>query len=720
MPISDVSPQGASMTPAAARQPGRAVAVALGALAVIGIASYLLLDTDSRTLDLASEAMVAIAAYISALVIQSWTNRGQAWAGSRHLATTMLLIGIGTTVFFISELITPTGTSGPRTADLVFLGVVVPLVLALRDEFRLHFVEDERVEIGADATLIVASLTAILYLILRPIDATGQIAASAAVFALLGATMIGGFGALLLWSPGMVHVVQFGILAALGLATLEFGWSWTHGMVDSSSPAIVLPLFLCPLALAATVVLFPPPGDLEPQRLARWARPLLTSIAVLAACGALGAVALFDEQRALGGAQSAAIVALLIVGIAGRIVANQMSSTRAQQEVRAALAQKEAALREADDALEQVRAANETLRRSQEHLRLVFDAAVDGIVELDEDDRIVRTNEAFGRMVGFEVEQIEGQPWTTVAASVLGADATFEALLQGGQAELQRTEGQPLFLESRISTIPADPPRRLLMIRDVTAAKVADQTIRSLFQFLQDRDEDRTRLLRRTNAAIEAERNRMARDLHDGPVQGVSAASLSLEAALLMLKAGELERGMEVLGKIREELASEADALRGLMSGLRPPVLEERGLVAALRDTLVRFGAERGVATEFAGRIDRPVATDLETLAFRVVQEALSNTGKHAHADQVLVSVITEDDQLRIEVEDDGRGFDAGQTREFLKQGRVGLASMRERVELASGTFTIRSSPGRGTSVVAVLPLDVEIVPTEPVARDRV
>ena len=75
----------------------------------------------------------------------------------------------------------------------------------------------------------------------------------------------------------------------------------------------------------------------------------------------------------------------------------------------------------------------------------------------------------------------------------------------------------------------------------MTAARVADQTIRSLFKFLQDRDEDRTRIMRRTNAAIESERNRIARDLHDGPVQGVSAASLSLEAVLLMLKAGDAE-----------------------------------------------------------------------------------------------------------------------------------------------------------------------------------
>ena len=145
------------------------------------------------------------------------------------------------------------------------------------------------------------------------------------------------------------------------------------------------------------------------------------------------------------------------------------------------------------------------------------------------------------------------------------------------------------------------PPRRLLLVRDVTAGRVADQTIRSLFQFLQDRDEDKTRLLRRTNSMIEAERNHMARDLHDGPVQGVSAASLSLEAALLMIKAGEVDRGIEVLSKIRRELSEEADGLRRLMSGLRPPLLEERGLIPAIREMVVRFGADHRMETEFSG-----------------------------------------------------------------------------------------------------------------------
>ncbi len=199
-----------------------------------------------------------------------------------------------------------------------------------------------------------------------------------------------------------------------------------------------------------------------------------------------------------------------------------------------------------------------------------------------------------------------------------------------------------------------------MVVRDVTSARVADQTIRSLFQFLQDRDEDRTRLLRRTNSAIEAERNRVARDLHDGPVQGVSAASLSLEAALLMIKAGETDRGLEVLSRVREELTAEADALRRLMSGLRPPVLEERGLVPALREMVARFGEERGVHTEFSGRIGVPLPEDLETLAYRVVQEALSNASKYAEASMLTVSVETDTAQLRIEIQDDGRGFDVG------------------------------------------------------------
>jgi signal transduction histidine kinase len=212
--------------------------------------------------------------------------------------------------------------------------------------------------------------------------------------------------------------------------------------------------------------------------------------------------------------------------------------------------------------------------------------------------------------------------------------------------------------------------------------------------------------MRRTNAAIESERNRIARDLHDGPVQGVSAASLSLEAVLLMLKAGDVDEGTEVLSKVRRELSEEADNLRRLMSGLRPPLLEERGLIPALRENLAKYERDNDVKTEFVGNSMSEIPQDLETLSYRIVQEALSNSTKHAKATLVNVVVEAVGGQLRIEVADDGVGFDAGQAREFLRMGRVGLASMRERVELANGTFMVHSTPGKGTTVLATLPLE--------------
>jgi signal transduction histidine kinase len=212
--------------------------------------------------------------------------------------------------------------------------------------------------------------------------------------------------------------------------------------------------------------------------------------------------------------------------------------------------------------------------------------------------------------------------------------------------------------------------------------------------------------MRRTNAAIESERNRIARDLHDGPVQGVSAASLSLEAVLLMLKAGEMQEGIEILSKVREELSEEADNLRRLMSGLRPPLLEERGLVPALRETLAKFGRENDLETEFVGNANVEIPQDLETLAYRIVQEALTNAGKHSKATRVSLAVEAIGGQLRLEIGDDGVGFDSAQAREYLRMGRVGLASMKERVELANGTFMVHSTPNRGTTVLATLPLE--------------
>ncbi|HEX6400797.1 MAG TPA: PAS domain-containing sensor histidine kinase [Actinomycetota bacterium] len=674
------------------------LALAITAAAIIAV--YLIVPDDPQRRPLVVNLLDAVAWFMGGVVLL--VLRESRVARSARMVGFTLLVGsavIG--LVFVSGL---GAEVEPGFADLLFLVPLLPLSIGFRSEIRRHVPPQDRRELATDAALIVSALMAACYVLILPHGAAGGISASAVTFSLLTAYLVATYPALAIWVPTRAHVARAAVFAVLGAAVLAFGWQWTHRMYDATNPAVELPIALAPLAVVATYLVIRPAHRLpKPTRIAR---PILTSVAVIATCAALLVTGVLGDDRGLTGLQTGAFIGVLAMAVAVRIIANQITVTQAAESVRRALGQKESALAETDAALDRVREANETLRRSEEHLRLVFDTAVDGIVELDADDVVVRANEAFCRMVHLDRSTVEGQRWHALAASLDGADPMFAELPSSGQAQLERPDGAPLYLESRVSEIPTDPPRRLVLIRDVTPGKAADQTIRSLLKFLQEKDEDRTSLLRRTNSAIESERNRIARDLHDGPVQGVSAASLSLEAALLMIGAGDVDRGVEVLAKVRKELADEADALRALMSGLRPPVLEERGLMPALGEAATRFGIEHGVETDLVGALPRPLSADLETLAYRVVQEALTNAAKHARANRVVISVEATPLSLRVEIEDDGRGFDSAMTREFLRQGRVGLASMRERVELANGTFVIRSTPGRGTSIVATLPVD--------------
>jgi PAS domain S-box-containing protein len=680
--------------------PRRTVAaIAIGTTAAVIAAVYLAAPDDPQRRPFVVNLITAVAWFMSGVVLLS-LREGRVARSARAVGFTFLIGAAVIGLLFVS-------LGEPGFADLLFLLPLVTLVAGFGSEIGHHVPSRDRRELATDAALIVSALTAAGYVLIRPSDATAGASAAAVSFALVTAFLVATYPALAIWVPTRAHVARGAVFAALGAAVLAFGAQWTSPIDEAANAWVELGIALSPLSVVATYLVIRPAAELPHP--SRSARPILTSVAVIAACAALLVTGVVGEDRGLTGLQTGLFIGVLAIVVAVRIIANQITVTQATDSVRRALEQKETALADTDAALDRERQAADTLKRSEEHLRLVFDTAVDGIVELDENDVVVRANEAFCQMIHLDRETVAGQRWQALAASLVGADARFADLPAAGQAQLERPDGTPLYLESRVSEIPTDPPRRLVLIRDVTPGKAADQTIRSLLKFLQEKDEDRTSLLRRTNSAIEAERNRVARDLHDGPVQGVSAASLSLEAALLMIGAGDVDRGVDVLSKVRKELADEADALRALMSGLRPPVLEERGLMPALREAITRFGVEQGVETDLVGSLPRPLSADLETLAYRVVQEALTNAAKHARAEHVVVSVESTATSLRVEIEDDGRGFDSAMTREFLRQGRVGLASMRERVELANGTFVIRSNPGRGTSIVATLPVDAAV-----------
>ena len=647
--------------------------------------------------------LVAGSCLLSAIVILLRCRHKGAWRSAPSLGLGIAAIGVVSAGLLVTD---ATGPEPPRLGlyDVGFLAAGVLFLIAVAIEFREHVAREDRREIVADVALLTAAIGTMLFLSLRP-DSTADAARAApsAEFALIIASGASAYGALALARPNIAHLGMFLAVCGMCVGVHGFAKLWLSGSFEIGRPQVDLPIALSALFVAALVSVIPRRVTERRKNPARYGRAVLTTLSVAATSAALALVAVDRRSSMLSDTQASLLIGVLAAAVALRILVNQVRGTQSQRAVHDALDQKEAALRETDMALSRLQRANETLRESEERLRTVFESAVDGIVELDPRDVVVRANGAFCKMVELPQSLVEGQPWSELAASIQ-TDEQFASLPVTGQGTLQR-EGHAIYLESRTSEIPGDPPRRLLLVRDVTAARVADQTIRSLFKFLQDRDEDRTRIMRRTNAAIEGERNRIARDLHDGPVQGVSAASLSLEAVLLMLKAGEIDAGLGILSKVRSELSEEADNLRRLMSGLRPPLLEERGLIPALRETVDRFGRDNLVHTEFSGRASGEIPQDLETLAYRVVQEALSNSAKHAHPVSVTVAVETTGGQLRVEIIDDGEGFDAGKAREYLQSGRVGLASMRERVELANGTFMVHSAPGRGTTVVASLPM---------------
>jgi signal transduction histidine kinase len=215
-------------------------------------------------------------------------------------------------------------------------------------------------------------------------------------------------------------------------------------------------------------------------------------------------------------------------------------------------------------------------------------------------------------------------------------------------------------------------------------------------------DRERAGLLRRALEAADQERSRVARDLHDGPIQALTAITLKLDLLTRrMQRAGR--PGSELLEEIRVDAAAEIVSLRRVMSDLRPPMLDERGLTSALADcahtVLGGTGVECVVRADLNGT--RP-AHDVETLLYRLTREALINIRKHANARHAGVHVEERHERLYVTVEDDGVGFDAD--RAGVDPAHLGLASMRESVASVGGEWRLRSSPGGGTLVEATVP----------------
>jgi len=204
----------------------------------------------------------------------------------------------------------------------------------------------------------------------------------------------------------------------------------------------------------------------------------------------------------------------------------------------------------------------------------------------------------------------------------------------------------------------------------------------------------------------EAERARLARELHDGPVQELIALGQRAEMAQRMVERGETEQAQALLEALRlAELETVAE-LRRLIGALRPIYLEDLGFLPAL-EMLVRQTAGRTparVRLEREGSVHR-LAPEVELAAYRIAQEALNNALQHAQAQNIVVRVRYDLEGLSLSVADDGVGFTLPPRPDLLTQaGRFGLVGMQERATRVGGALHVRTTPGEGTQVTVRLP----------------
>ena len=258
----------------------------------------------------------------------------------------------------------------------------------------------------------------------------------------------------------------------------------------------------------------------------------------------------------------------------------------------------------------------------------------------------------------------------------------------------------PLFeLTKLMSSIDPDRPGRRLSGVDPRSAE--GQALASAFNAMLDRLESARREAARTAlAAQEAERTRVARELHDEIGQTLTAVTIQAERAA----DGDPETAPEALRDVAGAVHESLDELRRIARELRPEALDDLGLVNALIALCSRVDGQGGlvVRRELQGRLPA-LPRDVELVVYRIAQEALTNAMRHSNARSARVSLKADAEAVTLSVADDGRGIG-----EQLPGGTAGIAGMRERALLVGGRLSIESRPRRGTEVRLTIPVEEE------------
>jgi signal transduction histidine kinase len=230
----------------------------------------------------------------------------------------------------------------------------------------------------------------------------------------------------------------------------------------------------------------------------------------------------------------------------------------------------------------------------------------------------------------------------------------------------------------------------------------------ALLAELMDKEQIRQQLLNKVLFAQEEERKRISRELHDETGQSLTSLIIGLK---LLSQKNDLEQARVMAEDLRRVAYMTLEDVHRLAVELRPTVLDDMGLIAALERYVTEYKHQQGIMVvdlEVHNQVMERLPSEVETTLYRIVQEALTNVAKYAKARNVSIVLEIRTEGVNLIIEDDGVGFDVEQVLSERNQGRqnLGLAGMQERSALLGGTFEIESKPGRGTTLYVRLLLE--------------